>query len=133
KRFLIISMIVLVAGGLAALLVHRHFDQTSTGPATEEEFYKAGIKMGNTNAPPPEAPKALDPKKRIRLAICSLGLSDEASNSQISDLIAAELSHEKNIELVERQSLQRVLGEIQMNLSGLVRAKDAVRVGKLWR
>src|SRR3989442_531852 len=113
KKFFIIALGALSLGGIATLLVHRYFDQTSTGPATEEEFYKAGIKIGNTNPPPPEAPKPVDPTRRVRLAIGSLGLPDDASNGQISDLLTAELSRENNIELVERQSLQRVLGEIQ--------------------
>ena len=35
------------------------------------------------------------------------------------------------LELVDRQSLDVVLHELNMNLSGLVRAGDAVRAGKL--
>lgn len=35
------------------------------------------------------------------------------------------------MELVERQSIDRVLSEQEMSLSSLIRAKDAVRVGKL--
>jgi hypothetical protein len=35
------------------------------------------------------------------------------------------------LELVERQELEKVLEELQLSLSGLVRANDAVRAGKL--
>ena len=48
-------------------------------------------------------------------------------------MLTAELTGAKGLELVERQSLDKVLREMAMNLSGLVRARDAVRAGKLLR
>src|SRR5207247_925021 len=68
-----------------------------------------------------------------RLAIGNIGLPDDANNAQVADLLTAELSGAKGLELVDRQSLDKVLRELELNLSGLVRAKDAVRVGKLLR
>jgi hypothetical protein len=43
----------------------------------------------------------------------------------------ADLTGTPGLNLVERQSLETVLRELNMSWSGLVRAKDAVRVGKL--
>jgi len=60
-----------------------------------------------------------------------LGLPDETRNGQVADLLTAELTGAKSLELVDRQSLGKVLRELELDLSGIVRAKDAVRVGKL--
>ena len=75
----------------------------------------------------------IDPARRIRLAVGWLGLPNEAQNRQIADLIVAQFSSEKNLELVDRQSLDAVLREGELSLSGLVRADGAIRVGKLLR
>ena len=75
----------------------------------------------------------VDPSRRIRLAVGSLGLPDEEQNRQAGDLVVAALSSARNLEMVDRQSLNAVLNEAAMSLSGLVRAQSAVRVGKLLR
>src|SRR5436190_5823531 len=69
--------------------------------------------------------------EKVRLAIGGLGLSDENQNHELADLVLAELSNAEGLAIVDRQSLDKVLRELAMSLSGLVRAKDAVRVGKL--
>lgn len=75
----------------------------------------------------------LDIKRPVRLAIASLGFADEEPNRKVADLTLADLTGAKGLELVERQSLEKLLQEMNLSLSGLVRARDAVRVGKLIR
>ncbi len=74
-----------------------------------------------------------DIKRPVRLAIASLGFADEETNRKVADLTLADLTNAKGLELVERQSLEKLLQEMNLSLSGLVRARDAVRVGKLLR
>ena len=79
------------------------------------------------------APTPILPNQKVRLAIGGLGLPSDSMNRQLADLLTAELSRAQGLGLVDRQSFDKVLRELQLNLSGLVRAKDAVRVGKLLR
>jgi hypothetical protein len=65
------------------------------------------------------------------LAIGGLGLVDDDQNRQLADLVTADLTGVEGFNLVERQSLDSILKEMNLSLSGLVRANDAVRVGKL--
>lgn len=134
KRSLIVFCLLLAGGGLAWLLVRWYGERDpSLRPFSEKELAKATARL-HPNAPtqPAVIPLApLDPSQRIRLAVGWLGLPDETRNGQVADLLTAELTGAKGLELVDRQSLNRVLRELELNLSGLVRAKDAVRVGKL--
>ena len=134
RRFLVGAIIIiLVAVGLGAFLIYRQ-DRTSRGVTiTKADISEFAAKLGRTNSPPPAAPMALPLSQPVRLAIGSLGLADDEQNRQLDDLITAELTGAKGFDLVERQSLDTVLKEINLGLSGLVRAKDAVRVGKLVR
>src|SRR5439155_4175706 len=68
-----------------------------------------------------------------RLAIGTLGLNPEIRNGALADIVAAQLSTASGFDLVERRELNAVLKEASLGLSGLVRAKDAVRVGALLR
>ncbi len=49
----------------------------------------------------------------------------------LADLLSAELSDSKNIKLVERQQIQRILDEHRLGASGLVDPDQAVRIGRL--
>jgi len=69
----------------------------------------------------------------IRLAVGTFGLSPERRDGELADLIGAKLSVGPEFELVERRELNRVLTEASLGMSGLVRAKDAVRFGALLR
>jgi hypothetical protein len=80
----------------------------------------------------PEQSPAPDPVAPIRLAIGALGGNAE-ENKDLADLVAARLASAKPFELVERQELEKALREQALSFSGLVRAKDAVRVGHLAR
>ncbi len=68
-----------------------------------------------------------------RLAIGTFGLTPEKRDGELADLIAAHLSPAPEFELVERRELNAVLKEASLGLSGIVRAKDVVRLGALLR
>src|SRR5437868_776506 len=68
-----------------------------------------------------------------RLAIGTFGLIPENRNAALADIIASRLSTAPGVDLVERRELNAVLKEASLGLSGIVRAKDAVRVGGLVR
>lgn len=136
KRSLILFGLLLVGGGLAWLLIRWYTEREFHDQAfSEKDLAKAAARL-HPGAPTqpvvlPQTPLA--PSHRVRLAIGWLGLPDEARNGQVADLLAAELSGAKGLELVDRQSLGTVLRELELSLSGVARAKDAVRVGKLLR
>jgi hypothetical protein len=133
KRFALIACFSLIVG-VSALLLFRWYAQSGTeATVTKEDIIKASKELGKAAALPPTAPAPLPMSRSVRLAIGSLGLPDETQNAQLTDLLAAELSRSEGLELVDRQSLEKVLREMQMNLSGLVQAKDAVRAGNLLR
>ncbi len=68
-----------------------------------------------------------------RLAIGTLGLTETTLDRDLGDLLVARLSAVPEFDLVERRELDRVLKEASLSLSGIVRAKDAVRFGTLLR
>jgi hypothetical protein len=136
KRSLILIGLLLVGGGLTWLIVRWHNGREEYEADYSEQDLAKAIARVHPNAPtqPVVLPQPLlDPSHRVRLAIGWLGLQDETRNGQVADLLTAELTGAKGLELVDRQSLGTVLRELELNLSGLVRAKDAIRVGKLVR
>ena len=68
-----------------------------------------------------------------RLAIGSFGLSSEKLDGELADLIAVRLSTKPKLELVERRELNTILKEAGLSFAGLLKPKDAVRVGALLR
>ncbi len=56
--------------------------------------------------------------------------SDRVSD-KVTDLLSAELSSAPELMLVERDELDRILKEHELNLSGLVGADDAIKAGRL--
>ena len=100
---------------------------------TQKEIIEASRRFHGAQPAVQAAPASLPASRSIRLAVGSLGLADDSQNRQLVDLVTAELSGAPGLELVERQSLDKVLAELHMSLSGLFRAKDAVAVGKLLR
>ena len=136
KRSLLVFCLLLAGGGLACLLLHWY---SASDPhedvLTEKDLAKAAARL-HPNLPTsltvtPPAPLA--PSQPVRMAIGWLGLPDETQNLQAADLVTAQLTGAKGLELVDRQSFDKVLRELEMSLSGLVRAGDALRVGKLLR
>jgi hypothetical protein len=68
-----------------------------------------------------------------RLAVGTFGITPESRDRELADFLTIRLSNRSGIETVERRDLDRVLKEVGLQFSGLVRAKDAIRVGHLLR
>jgi hypothetical protein len=131
-------IVALVAVGLAAFRILTRDDKDFIGTGatvTEKDFAEFAAKSGMTNQPiqAMPTPVALDLSKPLRLAIGGLGLPDDEQNRQLGDLISVDLNGAKGLNLLDRQSLDAILKEMNLTLSGLVRAQDAIRVGKLLR
>ncbi|MBI3853812.1 MAG: hypothetical protein HY298_26605 [Verrucomicrobia bacterium] len=134
KRFLLFATALLAIGGLAAWMILRYANSdTKFSAISDDEMTRHMAKMLGPAPGAQPAPAVLDMKRPVRLAIGSLGFADEETNRKTADLTLAELTGAKGLELVERQSLDRALQEMNLSLSGLIRARDAVRVGKLVR
>src|SRR5947209_4703665 len=136
KKFLIAAGLVLTIGAGATLVFKRYLASGDSLPAvTEKDLAKAArLRDADVSLPAQSSlVRAIPISQPLRLAIGSLGLANDTQNREVADLITAGLTGAKGLELVDRQSLDRVLQEIEMNLSGLVRAKDAIRAGKLLR
>ncbi len=124
---LFIAATVLLTGILAAWWLDRQpsFEDMGGGPGSEMARLLA--QATNQAALPP-----LQPGQRIRLAIGPLGLAG-SQDGAVNDLLTAQLSKVDRFELVERRELERVLREVELGAGGLVRAADAVKVGRLAR
>jgi hypothetical protein len=132
KRFLICAGLLALCGGIGIFLFHLQIESRDRLQVTPEELRRAVRELHKGEPSTPPAQPAVFPLSRnVRVAIGSLGLADDQANGELADLVTASLSRAEGVELVERQALERVLQEINLNLSGLVRAKDAVRAGKL--
>lgn len=134
KRFLLVAAALLAIGGLGVWTVFRYVNSDANLPATSDD--EIARHMAIIHGPAPEAQPAqggLDIKRPVRLAIAGLGFADEETNRKVADLTLADLTGAIGLELIERQSLEKLLLEMNLSLSGLVRARDAVRVGKLLR
>jgi hypothetical protein len=133
KRFILYASLLAVLGGIAVLIFQWYVQSGATARVTEKDVLKARQKFGVAGPPTPAVPAPLPASQTIRLAIGALGLADDNQNRQLMDLVTAQMSSAPALELVERQSLDKVLAELQMSLCSLVRAKDAIVAGKLLR
>jgi hypothetical protein len=134
KRKVIWSIVAVFCAGFAimAVVLNHRFDSFMTAPGpTEKELVEAGKKRALTDAPSQIEVAPLDLTRPVRLATGSFGFADDDQNRRMGDLVLAELTDVQGLILVERQSLDAGLREMGLGLSGLVRARDAVRVGKL--
>jgi hypothetical protein len=135
NRFLFWTIIVILAGGTAMtirfLSTQRAGQRAFGEPLSDQDLARAFRKMHGSDATEAAPLKPLELKRSVRLAFGSLGLADDEQNGRLGDLVLTELSGAQGLELVERQSLEKVLHELNMSLSGFIRAKDAVRAGKL--
>lgn len=59
------------------------------------------------------------------------GVGTRGMGTQVGDLLFAELAASERLILVDRVDLARTLEEHELNLSGMVNAQEAVRVGQL--
>ena len=133
KRALLFASLLLVAGMVAA--VYLAVPDWDSGPrrfdVSDHDLAAQAAKVGRTNLPVPLVVEKLDLTKPVRLAIGGLGLADNAANGRLGDLVTADMTGAPGYVLVERNSLNTVLRELNLNWSGFVRAGDAVRAGKL--
>jgi len=134
KIFLIGAGLVFAASLLGALVLsYVRFFPEEYGAATEQELAAIAAKAYGPAPSMQTVPEQLKPGLRVRLAIGSLGMPTEEQNRNVSDLALAELNGAKGLEMIDRQALEKVLGELRLSAAGLVRASDAVRAGKLLR
>jgi hypothetical protein len=91
KRFFVIAAALLLAGGLAVLLLHDYLDPANDKrPAiTEKDLTEAARRHFGEKLPTSVAPAPIDPSRSIRLAIGSLGVGGEEQNRLVADLILA--------------------------------------------
>ena len=122
-----------VAAGLVMGGVYWYCSRYDSIVVTQRDVDAARLKLQGGGATPPASAstKPIDKNTRVRLAIGYLGAGDQEQRAV--DLVAAELTGAKGLELVERASLDRALRELELSAAGVVRAQDAVRVGKLVR
>lgn len=133
KKIAILAGLALSLGALTSATLYWFGTKQEYGPApSEQEIQDGHARMSGAISTPARPPEPLKPGHTVRLAIGNLGLPED-QNWVVSDLLLAALSKQSGVELVERQSLEKSLRELQLNLSGVVRAKDALRVGKLVR
>lgn len=132
KNLLIWGTLVLASLGLGiSLFFWQRMPERDNG-VSEKEITDTLKRLGRGGEVlKPTVVTPLDLNHPVRLAIGNLGLADEEQNRLLGNLVLADLTDAQGLNLVERQSLETVLRELNMSLSGLVRAKDAVRVGKL--
>ena len=135
KRLMKFLGLLLGIGILVCGLCVWYARTSDSSDITEKDYLEAARRLGRVprEAARVDTPKVTNPSRPIRLAIGGLGLPEDARNRQLGDLIVASLTSAGGVELVERQSLDKVLRESELSLSSFVRAKDAVRVGGLLR
>jgi hypothetical protein len=135
KKFLVTMAVVFAVGAVGVLLVHEYADPTRTKLAavTEKDLAEASARYYGPAPAMQSTPERIEPERKVRLALGSIGLPEEQQNRNVGDLVLAQLTGAAGLELVERQALDAVLNELQLSFSGLVRAKDVVHAGKLLR
>ena len=137
KRFLLTGLaVVLLAAlliGLVQLGMEWDFARRASRTLTDQDISRMLTEKYGPTTNGPVSVERLDLKQQVRLAIGGIGLVSAEESQRVSELVLAELTDAKGLELVERQALDKALRELSMSAAGLVRAQDAVRVGKLVR
>jgi hypothetical protein len=135
KRFAIWTLALVACAGLAVFLWRwqqmQHMPTRDQGISQKDLEETVRRIRGDSALPAPTPIKPIPLKQPVRLAIGGLGRDNDEQNRQLEDLVLADLTGAPGLELVERQSLDKVLQELNLGISHLVRAQDAVRVGKL--
>lgn len=132
KRFVIWTFVLAAFAGLSLFLWQRQQMPAGFNRISDQDIAEVVKRLrGGTELSAPATVSPINLKWPLRLAIGGLGRGDDEQNRQLEDLVLADLTDAPGLELVERRSLVTVLRELNMDLSGLVRANDAVRVGKL--
>ena len=132
KKLLIIAAAIILMAGVCITAFQRWQDNREiTGYVTDKDRKEFAAVLGLTNAPAQPVLAPLELSQPIRLAIGGLGLADKDQDQQLGDLVTVKLTGAVGFTLVERQSIDAILRELNLSLHGFVRAKDAVRAGKL--
>src|SRR5689334_16966779 len=76
---------------------------------TEKELAAAAAKRNGQAPIMRSGPERIEPGRRVRLAIGSVGLPTEQQSREVSDLVLADLTDAKGLEMIERQALDKVL------------------------
>jgi tetratricopeptide (TPR) repeat protein len=122
---------------MSATLLHRMRSPATLPPFTEKELAKKSVEFaaqsGQINLPAQAVLEPIALSHPVRLAVGGLGLTNNDQNQQLGDLVTVQLTGTPGFELVERQKLAAILQELNLSLNRFVRAKDAVRAGKLLR
>jgi TolB-like protein len=84
--------------------------------------------------PPPEPPPA--PSKKISIAVIHFKtLNKEAQEIALGELVSetftSALVNSQNFKIIEREQLDKVVKEIEMNQTGFIETTDAVEIGKM--
>lgn len=130
---LLISLLAGVVAAIGVALFYFSQDWNVTAPPISDKELAAGYADGveKVDQSIPASLKPLDLSHPVRLAIGGLGLPDDSQNQQLGDLVTVQLTGAPGFNLVERRSLLAILEELNLTWSGFVRARDAVRAGKL--
>jgi hypothetical protein len=132
KRFVIWTLVLAAFAGLSVFLWRWHHAPVRLGVITDKDIAEAVASLnGGNELPTPAAVIPIGMNRPMRLAVGNLGGSDDEQNRKLEDLVVADLTGAPGLEMVERQSLDKVLQELNLGISHLVRAQDAVQVGKL--
>lgn len=133
KTSLKILASVLGVGVGGCLLLFWYGNKPERRDTSQKEMFEARRKLGLLPAAGTAKSEPTAPNRPILIAVGSLGLGDDTQNGRVSDLLVANLTGAPGIRMIERQALEPILKELSLSLSGLVRASDAVRVGKIMR
>src|ERR1022692_1588493 len=132
KRFVIWTLALAAFACLSVFLWRSQQMPMRDNGVTDKDLAETVKRLrGGGDFPVPAAITPIDLKRPMRLAIGGLGRGDDEQNRQLEDLVLTDLTGAAGLELVERQSLEAILREQNLSVSHLVRAADAVRVGKL--
>jgi tetratricopeptide (TPR) repeat protein len=131
KRIIFVAIVGGLVGAGIMGFDHWQENRTTSSSVSKKEMaeFAAGQKSAETVATSILAP--LDFSKPVRLAVGGLGLKDNELDQELGDLVTAKLTDADGFTLIERRSMDPILHELNLSLSGFVRAQEAVRVGRL--
>lgn len=92
-----------------------------------------GVKSAAAAAPAPVDAAALPVAGKVVVALTPLSASDGygAEQSAVSQVMQAELSQSANITLVDRDEMNKALGELKLSQQGMVPPESARQLGKI--